>query len=93
MEDNMKPVFFAHGELEEGRTAPLHACLSTSEKALNRHKNESRIRFSYPDYGLLCDEETFKWIEDHQTDGVIVLTKENQSDLKKLHFYKEITMF
>jgi hypothetical protein len=93
MEDKMKSVFFASSELEEGHTAPRHACLSTNEKALNRYKNESRIRFSYPDYGLLCDEETFKWIKGHQIDGVIVLTKENHMELKKLHFYKEIIMF
>jgi hypothetical protein len=92
MEDKMKPVFFAHGELEEGHTAPRHVCISTNELALNRYKNESRIRFSYPDYGLLCDEETFKWIVDHQVNGVIVITKENYDELKKLHFYKEIIM-
>ena len=92
MEDKMKPVYFAYGVLEEGHTAPRHMCLSTDESMLNRYKNQSGKSFSRPDCTVLCDAETFQWIEDNQFDEVIVLTPENRDELKELHFYKEIVM-
>lgn len=45
------------------------------------------------DCGLLCDTPTFEWIAKHCEYNILVVTKENEAQLKTFHFYKEILVF
>jgi len=88
----MKTVTFALDERSEGQNEHNYICVSTEPLALSRHKSECGIRFAYPDIKVMCKKKTYRWIESHQVDEVLVITDDIREEFKKLHFYKEIVM-
>lgn len=93
MEERMKTVIFAYSKRVSGHSGYKHICVSTSVDALRRHENETTgIDFSYPDCQVMCDVETYRWIEARQVHGVLVLDAQYREEIKSMHFYKEIQM-
>lgn len=63
------------------------------EMSARSSTNQIKYNLDTPGCGVMCDEETFAWLEQRQEFGSVVIHKENFDQIKKFRFYKEIAYF
>ena len=86
----MKSVYHNSEKLKEGQTKTKHHIFSTKERAIEQHMSD--IKYDFPVWGLLCDEETFNYIKEREEYGVFIPNDEQRKELKNMHFYKEVIL-
>ena len=89
--ENMKFLQHVNSKRKEGQSKPDKSFFSIDKKSTRRYISESGILWE-TECGLLCDEDTFRWIEENCDNNILVVTEQNTERLKTFHFYKEIIL-